>query len=63
MNNKIKEYRIEKEITQEQLSQISGVARTVIAQLESGKRKNITSDTMLKISKALDEPVENIFLL
>lgn len=63
MNNKVKEYRIKKEITQEQLSQISGVGRTVIAQLESGKRKNITSDTMLKISKALDEPVENIFLL
>lgn len=62
MNNRIKKIRLDKNISQEQLSQISGVTRTVIAQLESGKKKNITSDTMLKISKALDEPVEKIFL-
>ncbi len=35
MKNKIKEYRLEKELTQTELAKISGVSRTVIAQLES----------------------------
>lgn len=63
MKNKIKEYRLEKELTQTELAKISGVSRTVIAQLESGVRVNVTVETMLKISKALGKSVEKIFLL
>ena len=63
MKNKIKEYRLEKKLTQTELAKISGVSRTVIAQLESGVRINVTVETMLKISKALGKSVEKIFLL
>ena len=63
MENKIKEKRVACGLSQEQLAEQSGVARTIISQLENGTRHVITSDTMLKISKALNESVGDIFLL
>ena len=62
MNNKIQEMRSALEMSQEELAKVSGVSRTVISQLESGTRKTITSTTMLRLSKALKRPVEDIFL-
>ncbi|MBF1168020.1 MAG: helix-turn-helix transcriptional regulator, partial [[Eubacterium] sulci] len=44
------------------LAEKSKVSRTVISQLENGKRDIITSDTMKNIADALGEPVGNIFL-
>lgn len=63
MRNNIKKYRQTMGLTQAELAEISGVSRTVIAQLESGVRENVTAETMLKISKALEKSVEEIFLL
>lgn len=63
MRNNIKKYRQTMGLTQAELAKISGVSRTVIAQLESGVRENVTAETMLKISKALGKSVEEIFLL
>lgn len=62
MNNRIQEIRTALEMSQEELAKVSGVSRTVISQLESGTRKTITSATMLRLSKALKTPVEDIFL-
>ena len=62
MRNKLKIVREKKDMTQKELVEKSGVSRTVISQLENGTRSVITSETMLKISKALEEPLENIFL-
>lgn len=62
MENKIKELRISKGMTQEELALKSGVARTVLSQLENNSRPVVTSETMLKISRALDSPLEKIFL-
>lgn len=61
MHNNLKEIRKRKEISQKELVEKSGVSRTVISQLENGSRTVVKSDTMLKISNALDEPLENIF--
>ena len=62
MNNRIQEIRTTLKLSQEELAKVSGVSRTVISQLESGTRKTITSATMLRLSKALKTPVEDIFL-
>lgn len=62
MNNRIQEIRTTLKLSQEELAKVSGVSRTVISQLESGTRKTITSATMLRLSKALKAPVEDIFL-
>lgn len=63
MKNKIKEIREDRGMTQGSLASTSGVSRTVISQLENGSRPVVTSETMLKISKALDKPIEEIFAI
>lgn len=63
MKTKIREFREAMGMSQEEFSEKAGVARTVISQLENGSRDVVKSDTMLKISKALDRPIEEIFLL
>ena len=63
METKIKEFRREQNLTQAELSVKSKVSRSIIAQLESGTREVITTDTMKKIAKALNKSVEEIFLL
>lgn len=63
MANKIKEYRMQRKLTQEELSAISGVSRTIISGLESGRVVNTTADTLQKIAKALGGSISDIFLL
>ncbi len=63
MDTRIKELRTALGMTQEELSKKAGVSMVVISQLETGTRKVITSETMKKLSQALNEPIENIFLI
>lgn len=63
MENRIRELRKEKGMKQEELAKKAGVARTVISQLENGSRQVITTDTMLKLSKGLEAPIESIFMI
>lgn len=62
MQNNIKKRREELNLNQEQLAEKAGVARTVISQLETGQRTVITSDTMLKLAKAMECTVPDIFV-
>lgn len=59
--NKLRECRINKNITQEELSRISGISRTTIVNIEAGKLKFIRSDTMDTLSEALNVPVPTLF--
>lgn len=61
MGYKVKEIREEKKLTQEELSEKSGVSRTIISAMESGKDVTTTTKTLLKIAKALDTTVDAIF--
>lgn len=61
MGFKIKECRNELNISQEQLSRKSGVSRTIISGLENGTITVTTTETLLKISKALNKKVSDIF--
>lgn len=63
MENKIKARRVEMGLSQDQLAEKSGVARTIISQLENSTRDVITSDTMLKLAKALECSAADLFLL
>lgn len=62
MENRIKESREELGMTQNELSEASGVARTIISQLENGTRDVITSITMIRLSRALQKPIDYLFL-
>lgn len=53
MGFKIKECRKELNMSQEELSKRSGVSRTIISGLENGAITVTTTETLLKIAKAL----------
>lgn len=62
MRYKVKEIREELKMSQEVLSQKSGVSRTIISGLESGKIKETSTVTLAKIANALERKVSDIFL-
>lgn len=58
----IKTLRKEKNLTQEELAEISDLSISYVKQIESCKDfKNLTLTTMLKISKALDISINELF--
>lgn len=61
MENKLKEMREEKNLTQKELSEKSGVARSLICQIETGRRTVTTTDTIKKLAMALSCKVTDIF--
>ena len=61
MGNKIKAYRLKKKLTQTELSELSGVSRTTISGLESGRIVNTTAETLRKIARALGGTIGDIF--
>lgn len=61
MGYKIRECRKEKSMSQCDLAKKSGVSRTIISGLESGTITVTTTDTLLKIARALDKKVSEIF--
>lgn len=63
MKNRLREIREEKGISQEELSERSGVSRTTISELETEKREVTTNITLNKIATALGEKVSNIFFI
>jgi len=58
---KIREKRLELGISQEELAEMSGVSRSIISGLESGRVKVTTTETLLKLSQALGCRVKEIF--
>lgn len=61
MGYKIKEFREKQGITQEELSNKSGVSRAIIASLENDDNASTTTKTLSKIAQALGVPVSQIF--
>ncbi len=53
--------RKERELTQRQLAQSSGIQQDVISSIETGRVKNPTWRTVRRISAALDLPPEVVF--
>ncbi len=62
MGYKIREKREEKDMTQEELSEKSGVSRTTISGLENGTLRATTTKTLVKLARALGTTVDQIFL-
>ena len=61
MGYKIREKRKEKKMTQEELSAKSRVSRATISGLENGTVRATSSKTLLKLARALDTTVDQIF--
>ena len=61
MSYNIKKFREEKGWTQEKLSEVSGVSRTIISKLESENDVVTTTATLKNLSKALGKSIGDIF--
>ena len=61
-SNNVKILRKKKNLTQEELAEIADLSISYVKQIESCKDfKNLTLTTMLKLSKALDTTINNLF--
>ena len=61
MKNKVKELRVQKDMTQISFAEALGVTRQTVISIESEKREPSLS-LAFNISKVLKEPIENIFI-
>lgn len=61
MGNKIREIRESLHMTQEELSEKSGVSRVTISAMENGAERNTTSKTLLSLARALGVTIDQIF--
>lgn len=60
MNNKIKEYREKRKLSQEQISNITGISRSLLSKIENGKVLDIKLSTLCKIADALRIDVKKL---
>lgn len=63
LKNKVKEYRENLGMSQEELAQKSGVARTIISRIENNQASDVKLSTLLSLANALNEAVSTIFSL
>lgn len=63
VDNKVKEIRIKKGLSQEELANKSNISRYLISKIENGEDVNLTKNTMISISQALEKPVIEVFML
>ena len=61
MKNKVKELRVQKDMTQISFAEALGVTRQTVISIESENREPSLS-LAFNISKVLKEPIENIFI-
>ena len=59
--NRLKEYRKKRGLTQQKLADKANVSRSIIIGLERGTITTTTTDTLLKLSTALNATVPQIF--
>lgn len=59
--NNLRKIRKSKNLTIQELSELSGVSMGYICHLEKGSRQNPSREIMQKISKVLGEPIIKIF--
>lgn len=63
MENKLKEIRESKNLSQEELAEKSGVSRTTISNIENGKQVILKTKTLIDLANALGTKVSKIFCL
>jgi transcriptional regulator with XRE-family HTH domain len=58
---KLKECREKKHMSQEELSEKSGISRQTISAIENNSEKCVTSRTLKKLAQALDMTIGDLF--
>ena len=63
IKNRLKELREERGISQEKLSEISGISRATLSKIENNEEMNLNTRTIAKLSAAFQVKPSDIFLL
>jgi transcriptional regulator with XRE-family HTH domain len=61
IGNTIRELRVAKRLTQEEIERRTGIKREYLSKIETGGLPNITIKTLKKITDALDIPLSKFF--
>ena len=61
MESRLKEVREANKLSQEELAEMSGVSRTTISYLETGKADVAKTDTLSKLAEALGVSIGQLF--
>lgn len=61
MDNNLRKFRLMKDVTQEELSNATGVSRQTINSLERGRTNNPKYETIMVISEYFGVPIDEIF--
>lgn len=59
--DKLRKFREEIGMSQEELAKKTGVSRVTISMLETGNKKNITVNTLSKLAEALHKNITDFF--
>ena len=57
---KVKQLREKLGLSQEKLARLADVSNNTVINIEAGKQDNPTIDTLKKVARALDVPVEDL---
>ncbi len=63
LGQKVKELRVMKGITQQRLAEKAGVGHSLIAALESGRRKYVSPQDVERLAEGLELPVDELWKL
>ena len=63
IKNRLKELREERGISQEKLSEISGISRATLSKIENNEEMNLNTRTIAKLAAAFQIKPSDIFLL
>lgn len=58
---KLKNARLQRNLTQQELADKSGVSRVTIALIENGQTRDVMASTLLKLANALNMSVNDLF--
>tara|TARA_R110000868_G_scaffold127854_2_gene335730 strand:+ start:1219 stop:1503 length:285 start_codon:yes stop_codon:yes gene_type:complete len=61
-SNNVMKFLTEKEMTQQELSDITGIGTTHLSKIIKGQRRCISLPIAIKISRALNEGIEKVFI-
>lgn len=63
VKNRVKELRMERNLTQEKLCELTGLSRTTLSKIENNDEVNVNTRTIAKLSEVLETDPFEIFLM
>ena len=63
IKNRLKKLREERGISQEKLSEMSGISRTTLSKIENNEEVSVNTRTIVKLAEVFDVNPSEIFLM